>query len=99
MILQSSHVVVDCPICGRPLEMSSPFISREMVCGHCQGNFSMAETDEGSLAAVNPRGTGTLKRAEQLLLATDKTNLPDSERCCQQGSGKSSQHFARRCRV
>ncbi len=83
MILQSSHVVVDCPICGRPLEMSSQFINREIACGHCHGKFSVVETDEGSLAAVSPRGTGALERAEQLLLATGDADLSDSERCCQ----------------
>jgi len=70
MLLQSSHFVVDCPVCGRPLEMQSQLVGHEITCGHCLGKFTVYETDDGSLAtATNLKGTDLLKRAEQLLRA------------------------------
>ncbi|NOY29835.1 MAG: response regulator [Planctomycetes bacterium] len=81
LTLPSSHVVVDCPICGRPLEISSPLVSQEIACGHCCGEFTVYETAEGSLATSNWEETDPLERAEQLLLDTSRTDLPDSEHC------------------
>jgi len=97
MILQSSHVVVDCPICGRPLEMSSQFINSEVVCSHCLGEFTMYETDKGSLATSHRRGTNALKRAERLLLATSDAGLSYSDRCSQQEISQLSARDAKRC--
>ncbi len=86
MILQSTYVVVDCPICGRPLEMSSQLTSREVACGHCQGKFSVYEADDGSLATSCRGEINSLERAELLLLATSDTDLSDSEPGdCQRG--------------
>jgi len=80
MLLQSSHCVVDCPICGRPLEMPSQLVSHEIVCGHCRGEFTVYETDDGSLTTGNRSETDLLKRAEQLLRATGDTELPAAGR-------------------
>jgi len=71
MILQSSHRVVDCPICGRPLEIQSQFVGHEIVCGHCRGEFIVYEAADGSLAATNRQSTDLLERAEQLLRTAD----------------------------
>ena len=73
MILQCSHLVVDCPVCGRPLELQSQLVSHEVKCGHCRGDFITYETDDGSLTTINRIGTDLLKRAEQLLCAVDDT--------------------------
>lgn len=76
MILQNAHYVVDCPICGRPLELQSKVHSREMACGHCRGEFIVHETDDGSLAAANGLEMDLMSRAELLLRVTcDATSL------------------------
>jgi len=97
MILQSSHVVVDCPICGRPLEMESQFISHEIACGHCRGEFTVYETDDGSLATENPRGTNLLKRVDQLLCTASDTQASHSKCRCRQRSPLVSVSNDRRC--
>jgi len=84
MILQSSYVVVDCPICGRPLEIQSQFVSHKITCGHCRGEFVVHEKNDGSLATTHPRRADLQSRAEQLLRTKVYTNLPDSDCCCQQ---------------
>jgi len=83
MILQSSHLVVDCPIFGRPLEMKSQLVSREIMCGHCRGEFVVYEMDDGSLTTAHRTGTDPLKRAEQLLRAAGDTDVSASDRRCQ----------------
>ncbi len=84
MILQNSHVVVDCPVCGRPLEMSWQLVSHQIVCGHCDGTFLVVEKDDGLLATCRQSGTDPLKRAEELLLGTSDSDSLDSEYCAQQ---------------
>lgn len=97
MILQSSHVVVDCPICGRPLEMESQFVSHEIACGHCRGEFTVYETDDGSLATENPQRTNLLKRVDQLLRTASGTQASLSKCQCQQRSPSVSVSDDRRC--
>ncbi|NOY40341.1 MAG: response regulator [Planctomycetes bacterium] len=83
MISQSSHVIVDCPICGRPLEIQPQLLNHKIACGHCCGEFIAYEADDGSLTTLNLRGTDLLKRAEQLLRATCDSGLSASEKRCQ----------------
>jgi len=79
MILQNPYVVVDCPICGRPLEMKSNRVGQEVHCGHCRGGLIVNEAANGSLIARNSNGNEALRRAEQLLRITH-------------GSGSSASH-------
>ncbi|QEG35798.1 response regulator [Bythopirellula goksoeyrii] len=86
MILQNTHHVVDCPICGRPLELQSQLINHEIACGHCRGEFFVYETDDGLLSTANRDGTDLLGRVEQLLCATSGTSTLLGNRCCQEPS-------------
>ncbi len=67
MILQSSSIVVGCPVCGRPMKMRSIYIGQEVRCSHCHGEVIVLETNKGTLKATNARGKNTMERAEQLL--------------------------------
>jgi len=69
MILQHAHQVVDCPICGRPLEMEFQLASHEIACGHCRGEFTVYETGDGLMTDANREGANLLERAEELLRA------------------------------
>lgn len=80
MISQSSNVVVDCPICGRPLEMQSKFVGQEVCCAHCRGKLIASEADDGSLTTSNSSGKDSLHRAEQLIRATFNTGRSVSRR-------------------
>lgn len=39
MTTQLNHHVVDCPTCGRPVEVSCQYAGHEVACGHCRGVF------------------------------------------------------------
>lgn len=67
MIMQRTHLVVDCPTCGRPVEVHSQYVSHELTCGHCRGHFVVYEADKGELTATKFDGFDSLERAEQLL--------------------------------
>lgn len=84
MILQSSHVVVDCPICGRPLEMKSNSVGQKVHCGHCHGGLIVYKTANGSLKSMNSNGNDSLRRAEQLLRAANRTGASASCHCNRQ---------------
>ena len=43
MQTQLNHHVVDCPICGRPVEVSCEYAGHELACGHCRGAFVVHE--------------------------------------------------------
>ncbi len=83
MILQSAYVMVDCPVCGRPITMRSQYINDELVCGHCRSSFRVYENVDGSLAAKNRAGTDLLTRAEQLLRTTGNGAAHMSDCHCQ----------------
>jgi DNA-directed RNA polymerase subunit RPC12/RpoP len=34
-----SVYVQECPICGRPLEISVEYLGKELICDHCGGRF------------------------------------------------------------
>ena len=61
MIMQLSHFIVDCPNCGRPVELHSRYIGHELACGHCRGEFIVYDDDVGELTATR------LNSAEQSL--------------------------------
>lgn len=43
MHTQLTHHVVDCPICGRPVEISCQYAGHVAACGHCRGAFVVNE--------------------------------------------------------
>ena len=67
MYLQSTHQVVDCPICGRTLELQSQWVDEEIACSHCRGEFTVHEACDGSFGTGRRDGVNLLARAEQLL--------------------------------
>lgn len=83
MIMQRSlsHRVTDCPICGRPVRVDSRYISHEIACGHCRGQFVVYETDTG-LAARKLLGWDSLERAEQLLRCSQSLSHSASSGNC-----------------
>lgn len=83
MILLDGYQVVDCPICGRPLELNFDLVSHEIACGHCRGEFTVYETDSSVLAGTNRGGLDLLQRADELLRAAGSPKAPTSDCCCQ----------------
>ncbi len=96
MILQHSHQVVDCPICGRPLEMEIQLASHEIACGYCRGEFTVYETEDGITTDANREGADLLERAEELLRALGDIEAPAAEhRCHRISSDAMSDHKSR----
>ena len=71
MIRQLSHHVVDCPICGRPVEFESDSLGRELACGHCRGRFVAYQPTGGQPIAATVREHSLLERADRLLPKPD----------------------------
>lgn len=67
MIMQLTHHVVDCPICGRPVEFESESLGRELACGHCQGRFVAYQPIGGQPTAATIREHSLLERTDRLL--------------------------------
>ncbi len=76
MILQRSHLIVNCPVCGRPAEIKSQHLGLDFTCGHCRGNFLLVTADDGSPTAVKQFGADSLRRAEQLLRGVSGADAP-----------------------
>jgi len=94
MIQQHAHQVVDCTICGRPLEMEMQLASHEIACGHCRGEFTVYEMGDGLMTDANHEGADLLERAEELLRGT---KAPATERRSQRplSSNLRSDHTGR----
>jgi hypothetical protein len=56
----------NCPVCGRPLEISIELCGRTLNCEHCGGHFIACDPSNPKAAAQNT-SEGLLHRADQLL--------------------------------
>lgn len=70
MIIQLPSIILDCPVCGRPVEIQSIYLSRELACDHCSGQFVVDESVDGKPVAASCNGHDLLKRTDQLLPTT-----------------------------
>jgi len=43
MIMQAAHVVEECPVCGRPVEIRCEYVGLQVLCRHCGGEFVVTE--------------------------------------------------------
>jgi len=79
MMMQLTHIVEDCPICGRPVEVASEAVGREVACGHCRGQFVVFEAADGETTTVACGETNLLERADRLLELTAQEAGRESE--------------------
>ena len=70
MIMQITHVVEDCPVCGRPVEVAHSDLGRTVGCAHCGGRFTVFKTDSGGTIAMPCSGYNLVERADRLLEVT-----------------------------
>ena len=67
MAAELTHIVRDCPICGRPVEIQTMYVGHEVLCGHCRGSFVVFRATNGHLEVTACRSPSLLERAGQLL--------------------------------
>jgi CheY-like chemotaxis protein len=67
MIMQLPHYVVDCPICGCPIELESESLGLELACGHCHGHFVAHQPTGQRPIAATIREHSLLERADRIL--------------------------------
>lgn len=72
MNMQLTHHMVDCPICGRPLQFESESLGRELACGHCRGRFVAYRPIGQSPVAATIREHSLLERADRILRKQDQ---------------------------
>ncbi len=69
----SSYFFVNCPTCGRSLQVRVAYLGRSVVCQHCHGKFVASDpssSDSGSMSKI-------LARADELLHTLDvRTTYP-----------------------
>lgn len=80
MVMQLTRHVVDCPVCGRPLEVQSEYIGHELACGHCRGRFVVYDNDPRGLTTAGLGRMDALQRAEALLHLTGQMKDRQSNR-------------------
>ncbi len=68
--MQLSYIVLDCPVCGRPVEIRNQYRDRELGCDHCGGRFVVYENEDGNPMAIAHRKHRLIERADQLLSTT-----------------------------
>ncbi len=73
MIKQLSHIVEECPVCGRPVEIRCEYLGRRVVCQHCGGGFVV--TEEGAQAPEWMAKCGRLMEAAERVLQTSARRL------------------------
>ncbi len=56
MLSHTQTSVVDCPTCGRPIEISDHQLWQAMCCSHCGGDFVSYRRPNGTLGAARVRG-------------------------------------------
>jgi len=76
MILQRSRYILDCPVCGRPVEIQSQHVGIEIACGHCRGQYVVDWSADRQPVAATIRERSLLERADRLLrIANRKTRV------------------------
>ena len=61
----ATYFVQECPICGRNLQVRLEYLGRDILCPHCQGQFTAADP----ATEPNPSDSGEylLNKADELL--------------------------------
>ena len=68
----TTYFVLECPTCGRSLEIRGEYLGRRLSCRHCRGQFTA--NDPGSDQS-QPRSSSEalLRRAEELLALAERS--------------------------
>lgn len=75
MIAGVDHFLQECPVCGRPLQISSDLAGRRVTCLHCRGRFLASSSVAHSLSPTSG-ASFLLRRAEELIeIASHRVEL------------------------
>jgi hypothetical protein len=61
-----TYFVQECPTCGRRLQIRVEYLGKRVVCQHCQGRFTAADSTNFRCDGVDP-SHNLLRRADELL--------------------------------
>ena len=62
----STYFIQECPTCGRQLQIRVDYLGRRVVCQHCQGHLTAADSSSVRCDS-GERGSALLRRANELL--------------------------------
>ena len=75
MNMNVDQFLQECPVCGRPLQVSSELTGRRVTCLHCRGRFLASSSAADSLSPTSGASL-LLRRAEKLIeMASRKVEL------------------------
>lgn len=61
-----TYFTQECPTCGRRLQIRVEYLGRRVVCQHCQGRLTAADSTNVRCDS-RERGSAILRRANELL--------------------------------
>jgi hypothetical protein len=61
-----TYFIQECPTCGRRLQIRVEYLGRRVVCQHCQGHLTAADSVNCRCDSMG-RGSPLLRRADELL--------------------------------
>lgn len=66
MIMEVTHFIQACPVCGRPLQVHTDYSGQLVICQHCRGQFVASHSDDSGLGERGECGSSA-QRADRLL--------------------------------
>jgi hypothetical protein len=62
---RTTFFLLECPICGRTLQVRVEYLGRTVACVHCRGEFPAADPNQYHVPDAS--GVELLRRADELL--------------------------------
>ena len=62
---RTPYFLLECPTCGRALQVRVEYLGRTLACRHCRGEFEAAEPNQPRVP--DDSGPELLRRADELL--------------------------------
>jgi hypothetical protein len=81
-MIQFTHYLQECPVCGRPLRIRPEYSGQPVICLHCRGQFVASEPADADGPRVG-RKASLLERAEALI---QRASAPSAAEPKQSGS-------------
>ena len=63
----STYFVLECPTCGRRLQIRVEYLGKRVVCQHCRGEFIACDPESARYPDAAESATALLRRADELL--------------------------------
>jgi len=70
---RSTYFVMECPTCGRNLQVRIEYLGKRVVCQHCSATFKAVDSESCDLEPSS--SDSIMQRAEELLRTTEESGI------------------------